>query len=79
MSTLLPWLSVLAICAGAFLVGKHFQREERKQRELQKQKMANLANSAGGTRSAAQAMHPTQTPEGLGSVQGQTHGQRFPN
>jgi hypothetical protein len=79
MSSLMPWLSVLAIAAGAFLVGKYFQREERKQRELRKQQAANLASSAVGAHSAAQAMHPTQTPEGLGSVQGQTHGQRFPN
>jgi hypothetical protein len=76
MSSLTPWLSVLAVCAGAFLVGKIVQHEERKQRELQKQKRANLASSAGGAHSAAQAMHPKQTPEGLGSVQ-QTQGQRY--
>jgi len=45
MSTLVPWLSVLAIGAGAFLVGKYLQREERKRRELRRQQqMANLSN-----------------------------------
>jgi hypothetical protein len=79
MSSLVPWLSVLAVGAGAFLVGKHFQREERKQRELRKHKMANLVSSMLGAHSAAQAKQPTQTPEGLGSVQDQTQGQGFPN
>jgi hypothetical protein len=78
MSSLVPWLSVLAIAAGAFLVGKYFQRQERKQRELRKQKLSNLVISVGAY-SAAQAMRPTQTPKGLGSVQEQAQGQRFPN
>jgi hypothetical protein len=78
MSSLVPWLSVLAIAGGAFFVGKYFQSEERKQHELRKQKMANLVSSVGGA-SAAQAMRPTQTPEGLGSVQEQTQGKGFLN
>jgi hypothetical protein len=79
MSSLVPWLSVLAIAGGAFLVGKYFQREERKQRELRKKQMVTIISSVGSLYSAAQAMRPTQTPEGLGSVQEQTQGQRFPN
>ena len=79
MSSLVPWLSVLAIAAGAFLVGKYFQREERKLRELRKKQMVTIVSSTGRIYSAAQAMRQTQTPEGLGSVQEQTQGQRYPN
>jgi hypothetical protein len=79
MNSLVPWLSVLAVAAGAFLVGKYFQREERKQRELRKKQMVTIVSSVGGVYSAAQAMRPSQTPEGLGSLQEQTKGQRFPN
>ena len=78
MNSLTPWLSVLAIGVGAFLVGKYFQHEERKRRELQKQKMANLHNGVIGA-SAVQAMLPTQTLEGLGSVQEQKQGKGFLN
>ncbi len=80
MNSLMPWLSVLAIAGGAFFVGKYFQREERKQREMRKKQMVTIISSVGSLYSAAQAMRPTQTPEeGLGSVQEQTQGQRFPN
>lgn len=80
MSSLLPWLSILAIAALAFLVGKGFQRQEQKRRELQKQQMANLLNSVVEMKhSAAQAMRPTRTPQGLGSVQEQTQGKGFLN
>jgi len=79
MSSLMPWLSVLAICTRAFLVGKYFQREERKQREQRKKQTVTIISSVGGLYSATQAMRPTQTAEGLGSVQEQTKVQRFPN
>jgi hypothetical protein len=68
MSSLVPWLSVLAIAAGGFLVGKYFQAEERKQHELRKQKRANLASSIAGLHSATQAMNPRDNPQGLGRV-----------
>lgn len=68
MSTLVPWLSVLALGAGGFLVGKYFQREERKQHETRKQQMANLVSSVKGMHSATQAMNPSEKPQGLGRV-----------
>jgi hypothetical protein len=77
MSTLAPWLSVLAIGAGAFFVGKYFQREERKQHELRKQKMANLASSVVGMHSATQAMNPRENPQGLGRIQDQQGQSRY--
>jgi hypothetical protein len=77
MSSLMPWLSVLAIGVGAFLVGKYFQREERKQRELRKQQIANLASKAPGPHSAAQAMGGAGSPPGLGRVQNQQVQSRF--
>ncbi len=79
MSSLVPWLSVLAVAGGAFLVGKYFQHGERKQRELRKKQIVTIVSSVGSVYSATQAMRQTQTPEGLGSVQEQTQGQRFPN
>jgi hypothetical protein len=71
MSTLTPWLSVLAIGAVAFLVGINLQREERKRRELRKQRMANLVSSVVGLHSATQALRPKENPERLGRVQDQ--------
>lgn len=83
MNSVVPWLSVLAIAAGAFLVGKYFQHEERKQHELRKKQAANIRvvsiSSSPHVSSATQAMRQTQTAEGLGSVQEQTKGQRYPN
>jgi hypothetical protein len=87
MSSLVPWLSVLAIAGGAFLVGKYFQWEERKQRELRKKQMVTTFNSLNDFFSATQPIRQTQTQpirqtqtqEGLGSVQEQTQGQRYPN
>jgi len=48
MSSLAPWLAVLAVGGGAFLVGKYFQREERKQREVRKQRQRE-ANPTAST------------------------------
>lgn len=71
MSALAPWLSVLAIGVGAFVVGKYFRREERKRHELRKSQMVNLVSSVVGLHSAAQAMNPKERPKGLGRVQDQ--------
>ena len=41
MSSLAPWISVLAIGVGAFAVGIYFQREERRRRERRKSEAAS--------------------------------------
>lgn len=79
LSTLAPWLSVLAVGAGAYLIGKHFQSEERKRRELRRKKMITTFPVVGGV---TQALHPTwEYPQGLGRMQQgerpKQQGQRF--
>jgi|HubBroStandDraft_6_1064221.scaffolds.fasta_scaffold125383_2 preprotein translocase subunit YajC len=79
MNFYLPRLFAFGFCLVLFFVGKYFQRKEKKRREQRKHQMANLVSSVVGLNSAIQAMQPTQTLQGLGSVQDQTQGRRFPN
>jgi len=82
MSNLIPWLSVLAVGGGAFLVGKHLQGKERKRRELrrQQQQQANLTASTfagfahpGFTIRASTHVHPMWTQ---GKAQEKTQGKK---
>jgi len=81
MSNLIPWLSVLAVGGGAFLVGKHLQGKERKRRELRRQQQqANLTASTttgfaypGLTIRASMHVHPMWTQ---GKAQEKTQGKK---
>jgi hypothetical protein len=79
MSALFPWLSVLAIGVGAFAVGMHFQREERKHREIRMRQMAQRASATARQGSAAQAMNPEVMLPGLGRIQDQQVPPKYKN
>ncbi len=71
MNFYLPRLLAFVIGLIAFAIGLRLQKQERKRRELRKQRMVNLVSSAVRQYSAAQALRPRENPQGLGRVEGQ--------
>ena len=77
MNFYLPRLLAFAIGLIVFLIGRRLQKEERKRRELRKQRLVNLVSSVAGLHSATQALRPRENPQGLGRVQDQPVQSRY--